>query len=269
MVTLSIKVPPGCQPGEIIAVGHGGQTIQVACPAGVPAGTILQVNAPAAAAPTPPPAPPARSARIEGIYDCAAWKTIVVITATKDPNVVQIRGSRNKIDPNTLVYEMRRSSSPLVWNNVPSPQFDLLSKMWGGAPLRYEFEPGLGAFTSKAAGKPNTHYVKRSIVGTYDGPSSLRSVIVATADPNVVQAHGAWGSGKTSFVCQMVRSSSPMVWNGVLPPRLGGSPVRWEFEPDLLTFTSTGPGKPTTRYVKRPETGGAGVFDPFAKCAIS
>ena len=208
-------------------------------------------------------------ARIEGIYDCAAWKTIVVITATKDPNVVQIRGSRIKIDPNTLVYEMRRSSSPLVWNNVPSPQFDLLSKMWGGAPLRYEFEPGLGAFTSKAAGKPNTHYVKRSIVGTYDGPSSLRSVIVATADPNVVQAHGAWGSGKTSFVCQMVRSSSPMVWNGVLPPRLGGSPVRWEFEPDLLTFTSTGPGKPTTRYVKRPETGGAGVFDPFAKCAIS
>ena len=39
MVTLSIKVPPGCQPGEIIAVGHGGQTIQVACPPGAPAGT--------------------------------------------------------------------------------------------------------------------------------------------------------------------------------------------------------------------------------------
>ena len=110
-----------------------------------------------------------------------------------------------------------------------------------------------------------------SIVGTYDGPAGFHTFITATADPNVVRANGSWGSGRPSFVCEMVRSStSPLVWNGVLPPQLfGGAPVRWEFEPDLLTFTSTGPGKPTTRYVKRPETGGAGVFDPFAKCAIS
>ena len=267
MVTLSIRVPPGCQPGQIITANYGGQTIQVACPPGAPAGTILQVRAPAAATATLPPAPPARSVGIEGIYDCPVGtkKITVVITATKDPNVVEIRGSFVKIDQNTLAYEMRRSSSPMVWNSVPSPQFARMSS----APLRYEFEPGLGAFPSIAAGKQPTRYVKRRIEGTYDGPNWLRCVIVATADPNVVQAHGAWGSGKTSFVCQMVRSSSPMVWNGVLPPQLGGSPVRWEFEPDLLTFTSTGPGKPTTRYVKRPETGGAGVFDPFAKCAIS
>ena len=423
MVTLSIKVPPGCRPGEIIAVGHGGQTIKVACPPGAPAGTILQVQAPAAATATSPPAPPAATATlppppppppptqftklmnarsyriiasyhssysgeapldaygwcawtkvaarglppnvgwmqklfpnariditdallanadseapseppralvdkfsriphgksaadvtrvgfeyqigsqwgdqyflsveigsgqvvggmviqgtavanpfagIEGIYDCAAWKTIVVITATKDPNVVEIRGSRIKIDPNTLVYEMRRSSSPMVWHSVPSPQFDLLSKMWGGAPLRYEFEPGMGAFTSKAAGKPNTHYVKRSIRGTYDGPNGLRCVIKSTADPNVVQAHGSFQrSGPTLLVCEMRRSTSPMVWNGVLPPHLGGVLARWEFEPGMNAFTSTTGGKPPRRYVKRPETGGVRVFDPFAKCVIS
>ena len=111
-------------------------------------------------------------AGIEGIYDCAAFKTIVVITATKDPNVVEIRGSRIKIDPNTLVYEMRRSSSP-------------------------------------------------------------------------------------------------MVWNGVLPPHLGGLLARWEFEAGMNAFTSTTRGKPPRRYVKRPETGGVRVFDPFAKCVIS
>ena len=105
---------------------------------------------------------PVQTAGIEGIYDCTTVDTIVVITATMDPNVVQIRGSFVKIDQNTLAYEMRRSSSPMVWHSVPSPQFERLSKMWGGAPLRYEFEPGMGAFVSIAAGKPNTRYVKRS-----------------------------------------------------------------------------------------------------------
>ena len=158
----------------------------------------------------------------------------------------------------------------MVWHSVPSPQFDLLSKMWGGAPLRYEFEPGMGAFTSKAAGKPNTHYVKRSIRGTYDGPNGLRCVIKSTADPNVVQAHGSFQrSGPTLLVCEMRRSTSPMVWNGVLPPHLGGVLARWEFEPGMNAFTSTTGGKPPRRYVKRPETGGVRVFDPFAKCVIS
>ena len=163
----------------------------------------------------------------------------------------------------------------MVWNGVLPPQ------SFGGAPIRWEFEPGLGAFTSTAGGKPTIHYVKRvayrdsTIAGTYDGPGGVRSVIVATADPNVVQAHGAWGSARPKLVCEMVRSStSPLVWNGVLPPHLfGGAPVRWEFEPDLKTFTSTAGSKPMTRYVKRSETGGAGVqggvFDPFAKCVIS
>ena len=47
MVTLSIKVPPGCQPGQIIAVDHGGQRIQVACPPGIPPGGTFQVQVPA------------------------------------------------------------------------------------------------------------------------------------------------------------------------------------------------------------------------------
>ena len=53
MVTLSIKVPPGCQPGQIIAVDHGGQRIQVACPPGVPPGGTFQVQVPATPAAQP------------------------------------------------------------------------------------------------------------------------------------------------------------------------------------------------------------------------
>lgn len=45
--------------------------------------------------------------------------------------------------------------SPLVWNGVLPPQ------LFGGAPIRWDFEPGLNAFTSTAGGKPTTHYVKR------------------------------------------------------------------------------------------------------------
>jgi len=103
-------------------------------------------------------------------------------------------------------------------------------------------------------------YRDSTIGGTYDGPSGLHCVIVATADPNVVQALGSWGSGRPSLVCEMVRSStSPLVWNGVLPPQLfGGAPIRWEFEPGLGAFTSTAGGKPTTHYVKR---GASETFD--------
>ena len=43
----------------------------------------------------------------------------------------------------------------MVWNGVLPPQ------LFGGAPIRWEFEPGLGAFTSTAGGKAPTRYVKR------------------------------------------------------------------------------------------------------------
>ena len=48
MVLLALQVPPGCQPGQIIAAQHGGQTIRVACPPGCPPGATFQVRVPAA-----------------------------------------------------------------------------------------------------------------------------------------------------------------------------------------------------------------------------
>ena len=47
MVVIALQVPPGCQPGQIIAVDHGGQRIQVACPPGIPPGGTFQVQVPA------------------------------------------------------------------------------------------------------------------------------------------------------------------------------------------------------------------------------
>ena len=49
-VLIALQVPPGCQPGQIISAQHNGQTIQVACPPGVPPGATFQVQVPAASA---------------------------------------------------------------------------------------------------------------------------------------------------------------------------------------------------------------------------
>ncbi len=48
MVLIALQVPAGCQPGQIISAQHNGQTIQVACPPGVPPGATFQVQVPAA-----------------------------------------------------------------------------------------------------------------------------------------------------------------------------------------------------------------------------
>jgi hypothetical protein len=202
----------------------------------------------------------AHSDSIVGTYD-GPRGLHTFITATADPNVVRANGSWGSGLPSLVCEMVRSSTSPLVWNGVLPPQL-------GGAPIRWEFEPGSGAFISTAGGKPTTRYVKRvayrdsTIAGTYDGPSGLHCVIVATADPNLVQAHGSWG-GRPTLVCEMVRSTAPMVWNGVLPPQsFGGAPIRWEFEPGLGAFTSTAGGKAPTRYVKRASWNAATVSSP-------
>ena len=53
MIVIALQVPPGCQPGQIIAVDHGGQRIQVACPPGIPPGGTFQVQVPATPAAQP------------------------------------------------------------------------------------------------------------------------------------------------------------------------------------------------------------------------
>ena len=202
---------------------------------------------------------------IVGTYDGpAGFHTF--ITATADPNVVRANGSWGSGRPSFVCEMVRSSTSPLVWNGVLPPQ------LFGGAPVRWDFEPGMGAFTSTAGGKPPTRYVKReayrdsTIAGTYDGPGELHCVIVATADPNVVQARGSWGNRSNLMVYEMCRSStSQTVWNGVLPPHfLGGAPIRWDFEPGLNAFTSTAGGKPTTHYVKRGSWNAATQSQPTA-----
>ena len=47
MVVIALQVPPGCQPGQVIAAQYNGQTLQVACPPGVPEGGTFQVQVPA------------------------------------------------------------------------------------------------------------------------------------------------------------------------------------------------------------------------------
>ena len=46
-VLISLQVPPGCQPGQVISAQYNGQTIQVACPPGLPPGATFQVQVPA------------------------------------------------------------------------------------------------------------------------------------------------------------------------------------------------------------------------------
>ena len=48
MVLIALQVPPGCQPGQVIAAQHDGQTIRVACPPGCPPGATFRVQVPAA-----------------------------------------------------------------------------------------------------------------------------------------------------------------------------------------------------------------------------
>ena len=47
-VVIALQVPEGCQPGQVIAAQHHGQTIRVACPPGCPPGATFQVQVPAA-----------------------------------------------------------------------------------------------------------------------------------------------------------------------------------------------------------------------------
>ena len=53
MVVIALQVPPGCQPGQVISAQHNGQTIQVACPPGIPPGGTFQVQVPATPAAQP------------------------------------------------------------------------------------------------------------------------------------------------------------------------------------------------------------------------
>ena len=71
-----------------------------------------------------------------------------MITATADPSVVNAKVAG-------FSFEMRKNSHT-AWDGVLPPHMPGL----GGAPIHWEFEPGLGAFTSKAPGKPTRRFVR-------------------------------------------------------------------------------------------------------------
>ena len=89
---------------------------------------------------------PATDTGIGGTYDGDGLR--YVITATADPSVVNAKVAG-------FSFEMRKNSHT-AWDGVLPPHMPGL----GGAPIHWEFEPGLGAFTSKAPGKPTRRFVR-------------------------------------------------------------------------------------------------------------
>jgi hypothetical protein len=89
---------------------------------------------------------PATDTGIDGTYDGDGLR--YVITATADPSVVKAKVAG-------FSFEMRKNSHT-AWDGVLPPHVPGL----GGAPIHWEFEPGLGAFTSKAPGEPTRRFVR-------------------------------------------------------------------------------------------------------------
>ena len=94
---------------------------------------------------------------IAGTYDTLVFcifRASYVITATADPSVVRAQvylGSDLK-----GAWDMRRSASDMrVWEGVFPPT------IYGGAPVRWEFDPGYSEFVTTAPGKPPRRLVKR------------------------------------------------------------------------------------------------------------
>ena len=93
---------------------------------------------------------------VDGTYD-GPERLRYVVAATADAGVVSARVFQGDRDTN-IVFEMRRSAgTPAVWDGV------LPRRVYGGAQIRWEFEPGFGAFTSSARGKPARRFVKQPI----------------------------------------------------------------------------------------------------------
>ena len=76
------------------------------------------------------------------------------ITATADPSVVKAHVSHYSLRAHGIDVEMRKSS-PTAWDGVLPPHAP-----GGAAPIHWEFEPGLGAFTSTSPGKPTRRFVR-------------------------------------------------------------------------------------------------------------
>ena len=89
---------------------------------------------------------PATDTGIGGTYDGDGLR--YVITATADPSVVNAKVAG-------FSFEMRKNSHT-AWDGVLPPHMPGL----GGALIHWEFDPGLGAFTSRAPGKPTRRFVR-------------------------------------------------------------------------------------------------------------
>ena len=97
------------------------------------------------------------SVQIAGTYDTLVFcifRASYVITATADPGVVRAQVYLG--DDLKGAWDMYRSASDTrVWEGVFPPT------IYGGAPVRWEFDPGYRVFDTTAPGKPPRLLVKR------------------------------------------------------------------------------------------------------------
>ena len=109
------------------------------------------------------------------------------ITATADPSVVKAHVSHYSLRAHGIDVEMRKSS-PTAWDGVLPPHAP-----GGAAPIHWEFEPGLGAFTSTSPGKPTRRFGRR----------------VATAAAGAGGAAAGWQAAKYAYDAGALATGNP------------------------------------------------------------
>jgi len=92
-----------------------------------------------------------------------------------------------------------------------------------------------------------------NINGTYNGPEGFRyDISNANQNGDTVLAKIFKSGRNLNISFEMRYAFADNLWMGRLPRHVhGGADIRWVFETDLSSFTSSASGKPTRRFTKR------------------